>query len=137
LRFKAKEKGSLGDRKYSIVQCPFTGKEAVILSTYQPDVGIIHSRSTDRRGNAQTWGTYVGFKSKIQLERRKIVVSAGEIMDDGVVTHDPDGTVVPAFKVCAVVEEPWSAHPEAMCGHYDNDLAFRIFYEHSTHLQIG
>ena len=61
-------------------------------------------------GKRPDLGTDVGFKPEIQLE-----------------------PVVPVVKACAVVEEPWSAHPEAMYGHYDNDLAFRIFYEHSTY----
>ncbi len=128
-----RQKGFLGDRKYSIVRCPFTGKETVILPTYQPDIGIVHAQRTDRQGNAQTWGAHVDFKSEIQLSCKKIIVTAEEIVDDDIITHDPDRTIVPGFKVCAVVEEPWSAHPEAMYGHYDNDLAYRIFYEHSTY----
>lgn len=127
------EKGWLGDKKYSVVDCPFTGKKVVILPTFQPDVGIIHVQRADAQGNAQTWGTHVDFKSEVHLSCKKLIVTAEEIVDPDVICHDPDRTMCPAFKVCAVVEAPWGAHPEAMYGHYDNDLAYRIHFEHSTY----
>ncbi|MHC1724827.1 MAG: CoA transferase subunit A [Syntrophobacteraceae bacterium] len=128
-----RKRGFLGEKKYSMVECPFSGKKTVILPTYQPDVGIVHVQRCDKDGNAQTWGTHVDFKSEIHLACKKLIVSAEEIVDDDIITHDPDRTMTPAFKVCAVVQEPWNAHPEAMYGFYDNDLAYRIFYEHSTY----
>ena len=125
------EKGWLGDKRYSVVDCPFTGR-SVILPTFQPDVGIIHVQRADAQGNAQTWGT-PDFKSEVHLSCKKLIVTAEEIVDPDVIFHDPDRTMCPAFKVCAVVEVPWGAHPEAMYGHYDNDLAYRIHFEHSTY----
>jgi glutaconate CoA-transferase subunit A len=127
------EKGCLGDKKYSVVECPFTGKQVVILPTFQPDVGIIHVQRSDTQGNAQTWGTHVDFKSEVHLACKKLIVTTEEIVDSDVISHDPDRTICPSFKVCAVVEAPWGAHPEAMYGHYDNDLAYRIYFEHSTY----
>ncbi len=126
-------KGCLGDKKFSIVDCPFTGKQVVIMPTFQPDVGIIHVQRADAQGNAQTWGTHVDFKSEVHMSCRKLIVTAEEIVDSDIIAHDPDRTICPAFKVCAVVEAPWGAHPEAMYGHYDNDLAYRIYFEHSTY----
>ena len=127
------QKGFLGDKKYSIVVCPFTGKKTVILPTFQPDVGIIHVPRSDAQGYAQTWGAYVDFKSEIHLACKKLIVTTEEIVDSDIIAHDPDRTICPSFKVCAVVEVPWGAHPEAMYGHYDNDLAYRIYFERSTY----
>jgi glutaconate CoA-transferase, subunit A len=127
------KKGFLGDKKYSVMECPFTGKKAVILPTYQPDVGIIHVQRSDDQGYAQTWGTHVDFKSELHLSCKKLIVTTEEIVDSDIIVHDPDRTICPAFKVCAVVEEPWGAHPETMYGFYDNDFAFRSYYEHSTY----
>ena len=128
-----KKKGCLGDKKYSIIDCPFTGQKLILLPTVQPDVGIIHVQRSDTQGNAQSWGTIVDFKSELPLGCKKLIVQAEEIVDDDIIEHDPDRTVCPAYKVCAVVEEPWGSHPEGMYGHYDNDLAFRLYYEKSTY----
>jgi glutaconate CoA-transferase subunit A len=126
-------RGFLGDKKFSMVECPFTGKKTVILPTYQPDIGIIHVQRCDREGYGQVWGAHVDYKSEIHLACKKLIVSTEEIVDDDVITHDPDRTIVPGYKVCAVVEEPLSAHPKAMYGFYDDDLAYRIYFEQCTY----
>lgn len=127
------KQGFLGDKKSAVITCPFTGKKTVLLPTYQPDIGIIHVQRSDKRGYAQTWGTNVDYKSEIHLACKKIIVTCEEIVDDDIIEHDPDRTMCPSLKVCAVVEQPWGAHPEGMYGFYDNDFAYRIYYEHETY----
>lgn len=127
------KRGCLGDKKFAIVDCPFTGQKVVILPSVQPDIGIIHVQRSDAEGHGQAWGAHVDFKSEVHLSCKKLIVTCEEIVDGDIISHDPDRTVCPAYKVCAVVEEPWSAHPEAMYGHYDNDLAFRLYYERCTY----
>src|SRR5690606_31493661 len=62
------------------------------------------------------WGFWAG---------RKVIVSVEEIVDPEVVRNDPGRTIVPGFKVSAVVHMPFGAHPTAMAGYYDSDYAYQ------------
>jgi glutaconate CoA-transferase, subunit A len=48
------------------------------------------------------------------------------------VGKDPSRTIVPDFKVVAVVEEPFGAHPGYTPGFYDVDFAFGSLYQKSS-----
>ena len=118
----------LGKEKFGEVECPFTGRKVLVVPPVNPDVAIVHVQRVDEQGNAQLWGSaacakWVCFASK------RVIVSAEEIVDSSVIKRTPNYTIVPGFKVDAVVEEPWGAHPNAVLGYYGEDEMFRgIFY---------
>ena len=56
---------------------------------------------------------------------KKVIVSVEEIVSTEVIRSDPNRTIIPSFKVSAVVHESFGAHPLAMTGYYDMDLSFR------------
>jgi glutaconate CoA-transferase subunit A len=55
------------------------------------------------------------------LASRRIIVSCEEIVEHDVIESSPHFTIIPAFRVDAVVEMPWGAHPGDVVGHYNAD----------------
>jgi glutaconate CoA-transferase subunit A len=122
-----KKRGFMGDNKFGVTTCPFTGKEIPVVPAVTPDVCLVHVQRADKFGNAQHWG---GLGSTVHacLASKKIIVSCEEIVDHEVIKSSPHHTIVPDFRVDAVIEEPWGAHPMELCGYYGTDLnAMGIF----------
>jgi glutaconate CoA-transferase subunit A len=105
---------------HATVQCPFTGERVGAVPALTPDVALIHAQRADRAGNVQMWGitgdTITGAKAA-----RHVVCSVEEIVDDNVIRNEPGATVLPAFRVDAVVEAPWGAWPSYVHDRYDRD----------------
>jgi glutaconate CoA-transferase subunit A len=59
---------------------------------------------------------------------RKLIIIAEEIVEPGVISSDPNRTLVPGFLVTAVVHEPWGAHPSPVQGYYGRDHEFFAQY---------
>lgn len=124
-----KKRSFLGEDKYRVIDCPFTGKETVLVPAANPDVCIVHVQRADKYGNAQYWGA-LGSVTAAALASKRIIVSCEEIVDHDVIKSSPHHTIIPAFRTDAVVEIPWGAHPTEVVGHYNMDrLAFGIFQE--------
>lgn len=118
----------LGEKKFGEVECPFTGQKVLVVPPVNPDVAIVHVQRVDEQGNAQLWGSAACAKW-VCFAAKKVIVSAEEIVDGQTIKRTPNYTVVPGFKVDAVVEEPWGAHPNAVLGYYGEDETFRgMFY---------
>jgi glutaconate CoA-transferase subunit A len=62
----------------------------------------------------------------------RIIVCAEKIVETDVIQRDPNRTLIPGFRVAAVVEEPWGSHPAPMAGFYDMDWAYCAYYERQT-----
>jgi glutaconate CoA-transferase subunit A len=121
--------------KYSDVfkttDCPFTGRKVCLVKAINPDLAIIHAQRADCEGNTQMWGI-VGSNREIAMASQKVVVSVEEIVDSEIVRRDPNRTIIPGFRVNAVVEEPWGAHPSYSQGYYDRDNQYYMDYENNT-----
>ena len=48
-----KKRGFMGEDKYRVIECPYTGKEILTVPSANPDVCIIHVQRADKYGNAQ------------------------------------------------------------------------------------
>jgi len=103
------------------VNCPFTGESVGAVRAVNPDVGIIHVQRCDADGNAQKWGT-MGVDSEGINASKKIIITTEKIVDAGVIRRDPNRTIVPGFRVNAVVEQPFGAHPMHLAGCYSGDM---------------
>lgn len=122
-----KIRGFLGEDKYRLIRCPYTGKDILTVPAANPDVCIIHVQRADRQGNAQYWGA-LGSVAAAALCSRRIIVSCEEIVDHEVIRSSPHLTIIPAFRVEAVVEVPWGAHPTEVLGYYNQDrLMYGLF----------
>jgi glutaconate CoA-transferase subunit A len=125
-------KAFMGDSKYKVIESPFDGSVTVLVPALTPDVGIIHVQQSDEFGNAQFWG--IGGDCNYGANAsKKVIVSAERIVSRETIGKDPSRTVVPDFKVVAVVEERFGAHPGYTPGFYDADFAFaRLYRDAST-----
>jgi glutaconate CoA-transferase subunit A len=124
-------KSFLGDDKYKLISSPFDGKPVLCLPALNPDVAIIHVQQADEKGNAQIWG--IGGDCKWGANAaKKVIVSCERVVHREIIGKDPSRTIVPDFKVVAVVEEPFGAHPGYTPGFYDIDFAFGHYYQQAS-----
>jgi glutaconate CoA-transferase, subunit A len=117
--------------KVRIMNCPFTGEKTVVVRALEPDVALIHAQRADEEGNIQAWGILSDIRDGA-FASKKVVASVEEIVSSEVSRRDPNRTILPNFKVDAVVKEPWGAHPSASQGFYDRDNAFFLEYDKLT-----
>jgi glutaconate CoA-transferase subunit A len=109
--------------RFRVWDDPASGERLVLVPAIAPDVTVLHCQRSDPAGNAHTWGN-LGVSEEAALAARRVIVVAEEMVDPKVIRSDPNRIVVPAPKVCAVVHEPWGAHPSPVQGCYDRDHAF-------------
>jgi glutaconate CoA-transferase subunit A len=102
---------------------PFSGGNLGAIKAIVPDVGIIHVQRADAEGNAQKWGS-LGVDEEGINASRKVIVLTEKVVDSEVIRRDPNRTIIPNFRVSAVVEAPFGAHPSHLAGCYDGDMAF-------------
>ena len=116
--------GYLGDKKWAQMESPFDGQKVVLLPALRPDVAIIPAQRADADGNIQAWG-HQGDARWAFWAAKSVIVTVEEIVSSEQIRNDPSRTIVPGFRVAAVVHMPYSAHPSAMTGYYDTDYAFQ------------
>jgi len=102
------------------IECPFTGGQIGVVKAINPDVGIIHVQRSDAEGNAQKWGS-LGIDREGINASKKVIVTTEKIVDTDVIQRDPNRTIIPGFRVDAVVEQPRGAHPMHLAGCYNGD----------------
>lgn len=111
------------------VRCPYTGKMFATVPALNPDVAIIHVQRVDKEGNAQIWGL-MGVQREAAFASKKVIIVAEELVESSITRSDPNRTLIPGFKVDAVVIEPFGAHPSYAQGYYDRDNQFYVdWYE--------
>lgn len=102
-------------------QCPFTGQKLTAIRAINPDVGILHTQQSDPTGAAHRWGT-LGMDVMGINACKTIIITTERIVAPEVIRRDPNRTIVPGFRVAAVVEVPWGAYPLHLAGCYHSDL---------------
>ena len=111
----------MGEDKFRIVKCPYTGKDILTVPAANPDVCVVHVQRCDKLGNAQFWGA-LGSVAAAALASKRIIVSCEEIVESDIIKSSPHLTIIPAYRVDAVVEVPWGAHPSEVLGYYNMDF---------------
>jgi len=131
-----KIKSFMGDNKYKIIESPFDGSPTLLVPALNPDVAIIHVQQADEEGNAQIWG--IGGDCQVGANAsKKVIVTCERIVSRETIGKDPSRTIVPAFKVVAVVEEPFGAHPGYTPGFYDVDFGMGYAYQQASNTEEG
>jgi len=129
-------KSFMGDDKYKMIESPFDGSPVMLVPALRPDVAIIHVQQADEDGNAQMWG--IGGDCKWGANAaKKVIVSCERIVSRETIGKDPSRTIVPSFKVVAVTEEPFGAHPGYTPGFYDADLSYGYLYKEASNTVEG
>lgn len=117
-----------GLKKYATLDCPFSGEKTCVIPAIQPDVGFLKVQRCDEEGNAQFWGMLGDSKYGINA-CKKIIICPEEIVKPAVICECPDRTIVPGFKVDAVIiDDEWGAHPSNVQGYYYRDLDWYVTY---------
>ena len=129
-------KSFMGENKYKMIESPFDGSPVMLVPALRPDVAIIHVQQAYEDGNAQMWG--IGGDCKWGANAaKKVIVSCERIVSRETVGKDPSRTIVPSFKVVAVTEEPFGAHPGYTPGFYDVDLSYGYLYKEASNTVEG
>ena len=115
---------------------PFDGSKVLLIPAIEPDVTVVAVQRSDEDGNAQLWGPW-GVSQEAALAARAVIVLADEIVEPGVIRADPNRTIVPAFKVAAVVEQPGACHPSPLQDRYARDHEFFHEYHRATRTSDG
>ncbi|MDO8691941.1 MAG: CoA-transferase [Dehalococcoidia bacterium] len=126
----------LGDRKFQVINSPFSGEKVTLVAPLKPDVGLVHVQRADVEGNSQVMGPLANLKYGANA-CRTIVVSAEEIVDKGLVQLSSNLTIIPGMRVAAVVHEPMGAHPSESFGYYDRDIQFAFDYSERSRTAEG
>jgi len=112
--------------------CPFTGIPLVLVPALAPDVAILHVQRADPEGNCHAWGP-TGISAAAGKAARTVIIVAEELVEPAVIRSDPNRTLLPGFRVTAVVHQPLGAHPSPVQGHYNRDHAmYADWHAHST-----
>lgn len=106
-----------------VIESPYDGQRVHVVPPINADVAIVHAQRADAKGNVQLWGL-TGVQQEVAYSANHVIVTVEEIVDDEVITLDPNRTVLPAHVVDAVVEVPRGAHPSFVQGYYDRDGDF-------------
>jgi glutaconate CoA-transferase subunit A len=110
------------------VCCPFTGQRLAAIPALNPDVAIVHAQRADQEGNVQMWGV-LGDTVDGANASGKIIVTVEEIVPSVVVRQSANRTILPAYRVDAVCEVPFGAHPSYVHSYYDRDDQFFLGYD--------
>lgn len=118
--------------KAVVTDDPFgSGTKVALLPACPADVSLLHAQRCDADGNVQVWGQ-IGDDQWGTLAGRRILVSVEEVVPTKVIRRDPNRTIVPGFRVDAIVHQPFGAHPYQVQGYYDADVAFRKAYAEAS-----
>ncbi|MCL4487448.1 MAG: hypothetical protein M1570_04880 [Chloroflexi bacterium] len=113
------------------MECPFTGEEYVLMRALTPDVAIIHVQVADREGNCQIEGPRWDNEEAAKAALRVIVVTE-ELVSPDYIQRNPERTVIPGYRVEAVVHQPFGAHPTSTFRCYDYDADhLRLYVDHA------
>lgn len=99
---------------------PFTGEHVVLLRALVPDVTVIYAHQADAEGNARVYGP-IWENSEAAKAARQVVILTEELVSTDVIREQPELTIIPSFRVNAVVHTPWGAHPTSLYKYYDHD----------------
>ncbi|HLY66762.1 MAG TPA: CoA-transferase [Chloroflexota bacterium] len=104
------------------MECPFTGEKLLLLRALQPDFMVLQAQMADEEGNARVLGPLWDSKEAARAAHEVIVI-AEELVATEVIRQQPELTIVPGFRVRAVVPLKYGAHPTALyrCYDYDGD----------------
>ena len=110
-----------------VVTCPFSTDRLTAVAAIRPDVAVVHVQRADETGNAHIWGN-LGVSRDACLASRHVILTAEDIVSPEIIRSDPNRVLTPAFRVSAVVHQPWGAHPSPVPGYYNRDHQAFIDY---------
>ena len=118
--------------RLKVQPCPFTGTPLVLVPALDADVALLQGQRADPEGGSHVWGP-TGVTGAAARAAKHVVVFAEEIVTPDVIRSDPNRTLVPPFRVDAVVHCPRGGHPSPVQGYYNRDhAAYTEYHQHSA-----
>jgi glutaconate CoA-transferase subunit A len=114
-------------KKLAWMDCPFTGERVVLLPAVNPDVAVIHAQLVGEEGTVRLLGQSFADEFMAAAARR-VIVTAEQVVGEAFIRRSPEQNVVPFFRVDAIVQVPYGAHPTACHGAYDYDPQHYAIY---------
>ena len=109
--------------------CPLTGRRLWAVPPADPDVVAVHALAADRHGNVLYPERRLLPQSlDITLSRScdTVIVTVERLVDNAEIRRNAHLNEIPSYRVTAVVEAPWGAHPCPVLGFSRiDDRAFR------------
>ncbi|MQB01359.1 MAG: hypothetical protein GEU78_13885 [Actinobacteria bacterium] len=102
------------------IEDPFTGRPLHAIRAMRPDYAIVHAAVADELGHAQQLASPVSDELLCAAADR-IIVTAEQIVPRQAIQQSRAQTFTWAYKVAAVVEAPYGAHPLGVHGRYHWD----------------
>jgi len=125
------------ENKLKVMKDPFGSDiENVVVPALKPDVGYMHAQRADEYGNVQMWGILGDYPWSMR-SCKEVIVTVEEIVSRDSIGRDPNRTIIPGYKVVAVVPEPFGAHPKPVQGFYDADKEFIFNYIKESRTESG
>ena len=111
------------------MRCPFTDERLTAVKALKPDVAIVHAQRADPDGNLQSWGILGDTIEGVGASSR-VIATVEEIVSRDTIRAAPEKTVVPGWRVAAIAQVEFGAHPSYSQGYYDRDDEFYQAYDH-------
>ncbi|MEA2638795.1 MAG: hypothetical protein QOF51_189 [Chloroflexota bacterium] len=118
------------------MDCPFTGEHVALLRALTPDVAVVQVQMADDEGNARIYGPRWENREATRSARQVVVITE-ELVPTEVIRQQPELTVIPGFRVSAVVPLPFGAHPTPLYRCYDADEAHLERYVRQSRSEAG
>lgn len=122
----------ISSKKLVVMENPFSRKpvpeKIVLVPAIHPDVTLIHAQQADTSGITRINGLTFSDVEQAKASQH-VIVTCDELLESGILNHDPQNNQLPSFCVDAVVHVPFGAYPTACYGLYDYDAHFLDFYQ--------
>ncbi|MGB6134525.1 MAG: CoA-transferase [Acidobacteriaceae bacterium] len=105
----------------------FTGEPIGQARRLDIDVLLLHAQRADRAGNIEIQGAR-GFDLSLLGAAQKVLVTAEEIVETGILGDAPRSFVLPREFVSAVAHQPWGAWPTSCLPYYSTDYRQLLHY---------
>ncbi|MGH7902444.1 MAG: CoA transferase subunit A [Thermodesulfobacteriota bacterium] len=113
--------------KFKTVKNPYGIGDVLTVPAVYPDWAVLHVQKSDEDGNAIIYGPV--FEDVIMTRAaKKIILTTEKIVSSGEIQKESDLTVIPGFKVAAVVEASNGAMPGSCFPHYDYSSDHLVSY---------
>ena len=117
---RAEDNGLTAVRRRPSVTCPFSGEAVAVVPALNPDVTLVHVQRADESGNLYVWGL-PGELREAALAAKTLIATAEKIVPADSLRQQREHLMVPGFRVAAMADVRWGAHPSYAAGLYERD----------------
>lgn len=121
---------------YKEIDDPFSGEHLVAVRALVPDVAVVQAQMADEDGNVRIYGPRWDSNEAAKAAKQVIVI-AETIVPTDVIREQPELTIIPGFRVNAVVPVTFGAYPTSLYRCYDHDAAHLRRYAATSGTQAG